>query len=92
MSSIDKYWSDRLIYHIGFIANVSKTNSLVEKKEFHRTFIFPSSLTEMDIKKMIFHKLDNVIEITYIEEFVEALELRTGNEPHGIAPGDYNIN
>ena len=41
---------------------------------------------------MIFHKLDNVIEITYIEEFVEALELRIGNEPHGIAPGDYNIN
>lgn len=34
MSSIDKYWSDRLIYHIGFIANVSKTNSLVEKKSF----------------------------------------------------------
>lgn len=32
MSSIDKYWSDRLIYHIGFIANVSKTNSLVEKR------------------------------------------------------------
>jgi len=50
MSSIDKYWSDRLIYHIGFIANVSKTNSLVEKKEFHRTFIFPSSLTEIEIK------------------------------------------
>ncbi|MGX7418194.1 hypothetical protein ACWOFR_05250 [Carnobacterium gallinarum] len=76
MSSIDKYWNDRLIYHIGFVAKIMKMDGAIENKEFHRTFIFPDNLSTNEISDLIFLRLDNIIEITYIEEFVEALELR----------------
>lgn len=76
MSLIDKHWNDRLVYYIGFTAEIMKIDGTKEDKEFHRTFVFPQGLTVKEIEGLIFSKLDNIREIMYIDEFVEALELR----------------
>lgn len=66
---IEEFWQDGFIYYVTFI---SKHCPL----KFTRALVFSHPKNQEEIKKVVFNNFNNVLEITRIDEFDEALLLK----------------
>lgn len=66
---VEEYWQDGFIYYVTFI---SKHSPL----KFTRALVFNQPKNHEEIKKVIFNNFKNVLEVTQIDEFDEALLLK----------------